>query len=388
MVEDADAPVERRVDELLGQHQVGLLFDALDRRHQRGMIFDLEDPARERTIRDLEHDRIAQLLLDPLGATRVAHDRLRTRHASLAEGLGEIDLVRAAQDRGRVIDHRDPLVPRLLGEPVGVVVEVGGLADEERIELHQPPEVPARDQLDGDIHVFPHAGELAQGPGIRGRQRIGGIVQDGQGVLRGTLRTRRRPSAPGELLERLLQSLPRVAPELADRHGMDRMDMPVGMGLDLHLQARTAEGIECPPGQLFEPGLVAAPEEDRQRPVSAFDAVVGHDLLQSRVQPRQRVAVQPLPVQVEHDLGRGNDAQALRFGQKRAVVPDTEILVVAAEVDDASCRRQARHGLANELARRDDVVIGLGGGEISCPVYHQDVSSHRRPPSGAGAERP
>ena len=59
-----------------------------------------------------------------------------------ASSLGEVDLVVALQDGVRVVDHHQSFGGGAPREAVGVVVDEGGVADEQRVELGQPADSP------------------------------------------------------------------------------------------------------------------------------------------------------------------------------------------------------------------------------------------------------
>ena len=68
-------------------------------------------------------------------------DRLRRKDPVPFQHLRQEHLVGALQNRLRVVHHDEPLRLRLAGEPVGMMVDAGGLPEEEGIELGDPPEV-------------------------------------------------------------------------------------------------------------------------------------------------------------------------------------------------------------------------------------------------------
>ena len=97
----------------------------------------------ERAVGLLQHARQAELADDVVGA-RAAHDhRRRDREIEPLRELDEVDLVAAADDRFGIVDHHHAFGPRAAREAVGVVVDVGRLADEQRVELGDPAVVVA-----------------------------------------------------------------------------------------------------------------------------------------------------------------------------------------------------------------------------------------------------
>src|SRR5882672_5902638 len=129
-VEHRDAPVELRGHERLHDHQVAARQEALQTRGELLTRIGAEYAFRERAVRLLEHARQAELADDVVRARVADHHRRRNREVEPFRKLDEIHLVAAADDRLGVVDHHHPLRARPAREPVGVVVDVGGLANE------------------------------------------------------------------------------------------------------------------------------------------------------------------------------------------------------------------------------------------------------------------
>ena len=90
--------------------------------------------------------------------------------------FGQVHLVRAAQDRFRVVDDHQALGHGLAGQSVGVVIHVGGFANKEGIELEEPVGVLLGDQLCADAQLVGGFDEAFEGPGIGRRALLGRIV--------------------------------------------------------------------------------------------------------------------------------------------------------------------------------------------------------------------
>lgn len=83
-----------------------------------------------------------------------------------AEQVSEVDLVGTAQDRRRVIHHHQAFAFGFLGETIGVVVDAGGLADQQGVVFGQARIVLALDQVDIDTQALAYANEIIQRLGI------------------------------------------------------------------------------------------------------------------------------------------------------------------------------------------------------------------------------
>lgn len=84
----------------------------------------------------------------------------------------QVDLVGTAQDRLRVVDDHQTFVLGAFGHAVGMMVEAGGLADEQRIELCQAAFILAGDQADVDAASPSGANELLERTLVAGRHGL------------------------------------------------------------------------------------------------------------------------------------------------------------------------------------------------------------------------
>ncbi len=120
----ADPPIVLRRQKLLRQNEIGFLEQLVGYALELVDRGDLVDAARERTVRDLDHQRQAELVHGPRQIGMVGqHDGRRRRHLVGSHELHQEHLVHAADHRDRIIDHRHALLPGAAGEPVGVVVD-------------------------------------------------------------------------------------------------------------------------------------------------------------------------------------------------------------------------------------------------------------------------
>jgi hypothetical protein len=110
----------------------------------------------------------------------VDHQGARDGDAVACQQFRQIDLVVAAEDGIRIVDHHQPLRLGGAGKAVGVVVGVGGVADEQGIEFREPVEIVPGDE--GGVNPQAAGGALE----FFHRQRVGGgfrvvrRVEDGQ----------------------------------------------------------------------------------------------------------------------------------------------------------------------------------------------------------------
>ncbi len=140
-VEHTDAPVVLGVEKLLGQQQ-HRVFEQLGGGLEQGFLaFHLDYATREAAVGDLQHQRETQALADPFEILRsLLVENLGGGHAQLmaVEQVSEVDLVGTAQDRCRVVHDHQAFAFGFFGEAIGVVVDTGGLADQQGVVLGQP----------------------------------------------------------------------------------------------------------------------------------------------------------------------------------------------------------------------------------------------------------
>src|SRR3546814_16472362 len=66
----------------------------------------------------------------------------------------QIDLVGTAQDRHRIVDHHHVLAVGAMGRAVGMIVERGGLADEQAVVFGKPGKIVLGDRIDFDAQFL------------------------------------------------------------------------------------------------------------------------------------------------------------------------------------------------------------------------------------------
>ena len=94
----------------------------------------------------------------------------------------------------------------------------------------------------------------------------------------------------------------------------------------------------------------------------------------------QRVLVELLLAQLQHGLDGRHDAMAARLGQQRGVVALRLVGVGAGEIDELRPPHVEQARPRQVLARGDDLVRGLGVGQIAGLVDEDDPAGHGRVP--------
>ena len=154
------------------------------------------------------------------------HDH-RFRRRDLVAGaieLGQIHLVRAADDRLRVVDDDQPLAGGAAGEPVGVVVDRRRFADEEGVELGDAGVVVAADEFGLEPSDSAALTNLWIACSFDGGSVSFGIDAGSPGRTGVGARRRVRDAAAGEMLGRHLHHERPV--RLGDFAGGDGVDAP------------------------------------------------------------------------------------------------------------------------------------------------------------------
>ena len=262
----------------------------------------------------------------------------RRRHPVRREQLGQIDLVGAAHDRGRIVDHREPLALGAAREAIGVVGDRRGLADEEPVELGEAMQVLLADRLDLDAHLRAHPHEPVERRLTRGRQGLLRIVQHGDAVARHRLRPLRAPRHLEMRRQLAMEPGRLVGREIGRGQRLDRLDhaAAVARRRDHQTQQRMAEPVEYRPREAAKPPVRDIAERDQQghrlaHRLGQLRQALGED----RVQLGQREAVERAAPQIENGLHRGDHLVPARLGEQRGVVAGAQVLAVAAEIDHA-----------------------------------------------------
>ena len=83
--------------------------------------------------------------------------------------------------------------------------------------------------------------------------------------------------------------------------------------------------------------------------------------------------------QLQHGLDRGHDAVPARLRQQRSVIALRLIGVGARQIDELRPSHVEQAPTGEILARRDDLVWGLGVGKVFRLVDQNDPAGHERP---------
>ncbi len=142
------------------------------------------------------------------------HDhRPRAWYAVPLEQLRLIDLVAAAHDRLRVVDHDDPLGRRACGRLVRVVVHPSRLTNKQSVVLGQTTQIAAPYQRTAHIELARRTNETPQRIGVGRRIDFVRIDQDCKFVPGRMPRRQRRPreEALGSLDHKVMMRLRDIA---------------------------------------------------------------------------------------------------------------------------------------------------------------------------------
>ena len=151
--------------------------------------------------------------------------------------------------------------------------------------------------------------------------------------------------------------------------------------LDDHFQRRAAEPVEQQPAERLEAVVAGDAEADQE-----LELAVGLEIgapgaaVQLVLEIRQRVLVELLLAQLQHGLDGRHHAMAARLGKQRGVVALRLIGVGAGEIDELRPAHVEQARPRQILARGDDLVRGLGVGQIAGLVDEDDPAGHGRVP--------
>ena len=294
--------------------------------------------------------------------------------------LHQEHLVGAADHRDRVVDDRHALLPGAAGEAVGVVVDRGGLADEQAVVFGELGELALGHRLDVDRELLGDARHVLDRGRRRRRHLLVGIVQHREVVFRDRARLGVAPFALGVTVQRLAQEARLAVGEAGDVARPDALDRQPGAGLDIDLERRAAEPVEQQPPELLE-ALVAGDAEADQELELALGLVVGaaRAAIELVLELRQRVLVELGLAQLQHGLDRRHHPVAARLRQQRGVVALGLVGVGARQVDQLRPAHVEQARTGEILARRDHLVRGLSVGKVFGLVDQNDPAGHEGP---------
>ncbi len=289
----------------------------------------------------------------------------------------EIDLVGAADHRHRVVDHRHAFLLGAARETIGVVVDRGGLADEQGVVFGEPRKVALLDRIDLDAVPPRHLGEAFERTLLRGRQRLARVVQHREAIARGSLALRRLPATPGLALHRRHREVLLLGGQAMQRQRPDLLDRAPRPGLDGDFEQRAAEPVEQQQREAFKARKLGAPEGDEHlegivgRIVTALEAAV--ELV---LKVGQRVAVQLLARQLQHRLHRRHDAVAARSREQRGVISGALVGGVAREIDHRRAEAAEQLRPRKIVAHHHHLMGGVGLEDVARGVDQDNPVGH------------
>src|SRR5690606_28487203 len=219
-VEDADAPIELRGQERLHDDEIAARKELLKPGRELVARRRPEHPFGERAVRLLQHARQTELGDDLVGLGAVDDERRRHRKVEPLRELEKVDLVAAADDRLRIVDHDEAFGARPARETIGVMVHARRLADEERVEFREPPVVVSGQELHAEAVRSRRALETLERLAIRRRRALVVVHEDREVVLvlLAPAGAPRGPSSAEMLDDDVVQELAMRFRQIADRY--------------------------------------------------------------------------------------------------------------------------------------------------------------------------
>ena len=207
------------------------------------------------------------------------------------------------------------------------------------------------------------------------------IVQHGEIVFGDRARLGVAPFPLGVIVQRLAEKLAFAVGEPGDGARADAVDRQPRARLDDHFQRRAAEPVEQEPPERLEARIAGDAEADQELEL-AFGLEIGAPgaAVELFLEFRQRVLVELLLAQLQHGLDGRHHAVAARLGEQRGVVAFGLVGVGAGEVDDFRPPHVEQARSRQILARGDDLVRGLGVGQVAALVDKDDPAGHGRVP--------
>ena len=207
------------------------------------------------------------------------------------------------------------------------------------------------------------------------------IVEHGEIVFGDRARLGIAPFPLGVVVQRLAEELAFAVGEPGDVARPDAVDRQPRARFDDHFQRRAAEPVEQQAPERFE-ALVARDAETDQELELAFGLEIGAPgaAVELFLEFRQRVLVELLLAQLQHGLDGRHHAVAARLGEQRGVIALRLVGVGAGEVDELRPPHVEQARPRQILARGDDLVRGLGVGQVAGLVDKDDPAGHGRVP--------
>ena len=270
----------------------------------------------------------------------------------MGQKFGQVDLVGAAHDRLRIVDHHQSFRHAAPREAVGEMVDRGRFAEEESVELGEPSVVVASDPFHGQPHRFADFRETLKRLFVRGRLRIARIAEYGE-VVAGS-RAAADPSHPaGEVLGGNVQKERVVGlGHFTRRDGRKPSQLPLLVANELGPQQRHGQKVKQVRGKtIVALGQVATEIDAQSEPVrlNGGQTLLDQFLQFLRDQPNHGLVLQVLD---RRDAGQG--LVAPRFGQQGYVIAECLVAVRTAEVEDLDAAQVAEFRLRQVAPSVDD----------------------------------
>ncbi len=296
--------------------------------------------------------------------------------------LRQVDLVGAAQDRLGIVHHHQALARAAAAEAVSVVVDRGGLADEQGVVLGDVAVVALVEEIHREAQVLRRLLELLEGAGVGRRLLLVLVDQDGE-VVAGRVALAARAAAAGEVLARgLVEELMVRRRHLAHGYGVERVDAPLVAAPDeLGLQQRRREQVEQGPRQPLVADVGAVAEIDVEHVLAGAEArqALLDQLLDLVVE--HRGAFRQLEVLHRGDVGQ--DLVAARTGQQGDVVAGGLVAEGAAQVVDAHAAQAGEGVLRQVVPGGDHVHAGNVHRPVAVLIDNDDATHMQRQPQAA-----
>ena len=221
------------------------------------------------------------------------------------------------------------------------------------------------------------AGEMLDRGRRRRRHLLVRIVEHREVVFGDRARFGIAPFALGVIVQRLAEELGFAVGEPGDVARADAVDREPVARVDDDFERRAAEPVEQQPAERFE-AVIAGDAETDQQPELGVGLEIGAPgaAVELVLELRQRVLVELLLAQLQHGLDGRHDAMAARLGQERGVIALRLVGVGAGEIDQLRPPHLEQARPRQVLGRGDDLVRGLGVGQIAGLVDKDDPAGH------------
>src|SRR5215510_7756430 len=182
------------------------------------------------------------------------------------------------------------------------------------------------------------------------------------------------------LMQRLAEEFALAVGQAVDIAGPDPLDGEPSPRLHDDFERRAAEPVEQQPAKWLKALVADDPETDQELELTLrLQVGAAGAAVELVLQLRERMLVELRLPQLQHGLDRRNYAVAARFGKQRRIVALRLVGIGAREVDELGPPHVEQAWTGEIIARRDDLVGGLGVGKILGLVDQNDPASHGEP---------